>query len=455
MKVSATKNITIVGAGLVGSLLAVLLAQRGFKIDLFERNPDGRKTGMPIGRSINLALTERGRYPLQLAGILNSVDEFTIPMSGRQMHYLDGSKAFQAYGKDPSEVNYSVHRALLNHCMLDAAEATGLVNIYFNHTLEAIDFDAKQATFNTAEKGVNSSHDYQIIIGADGAFSALRTSLKTKTKIGETIDSLEHGYRELAIPPGADGNFQLDPGALHIWPRGGFMLIALPNADHSFTVTLFMAHKSSPDNPGFDQLANWQQQHDFFTQQFPDTLPLLSNLQQDFIDNPESHLATIRCQRWQYGDALLIGDAAHGIVPFHGQGMNAGFEDCSEFVRLLDAKEHSEWNDLFKAFENCRKENTDAIADMALENYAIMRDRVMDQSFLLRKQLEHELERRFPDKFIGRYSLVMFHRTPYAEVYKTGIKQDLILDELLDGAESIAEINWGNAEKLLKGTSIN
>ncbi len=449
MKIAATKNITIVGAGLVGSLLAILLAKRGFCVDLFERNPDGRKTGMPIGRSINLALTERGRQPLQLAGVLDAVDEFTLPMLGRQLHYLDGTEVFQAYGKDSSEVNYSVHRARLNHCMLDAAEATNSVTVHFNQALHSIDFENKQVSFSNPESKEISSHDYQVIIGADGAFSAMRDALKKEIDIGESIDWLSHGYRELTIPAGIDGDFQLDPGALHIWPRGGFMLIALPNSDRSFTVTLFMAHKSGHDTAGFDQLGNWEKQQDFIKQQFPDAAPLLSNLQQDFINNPESRLATIRCQRWQYDNALLIGDAAHGIVPFHGQGMNAGFEDCSEFIRLLEAAEHSDWNSLFKDFESCRKDNTDAIADMALENYVIMRDRVMDQNFLLRKQLEHELERRYPDQFIGRYSLVMFHRTPYAEVYQTGIKQDLILDQLLDGIKSIAEINWGKAEKLL------
>ncbi len=449
MKISDTTNITIVGAGLVGSLLAVLLAKRGYCVDLFERNPDGRKTGMPIGRSINLALTERGRYPLQMAGILDKVDEFTLPMLGRQMHYLDGSEVFQAYGKDSSEVNYSVHRARLNHCMLDAAEATNCVTVHFNQALHSVDFENKQVSFSNPETKEVSSHDYQIIIGADGAFSAMRDALKAKVDIGESVDWLSHGYRELTIPPGTDGDFQLDPGTLHIWPRGGFMLIALPNADRSFTVTLFMAHKSDHDTAGFDQFGSWEQQQDFFKQQFADAVPLLDNLQQDFINNPESRLATIRCDRWQYDNALLVGDAAHGIVPFHGQGMNAGFEDCSEFIRLLEANKYNDWNDLFLAFEGCRKKNTDAIAAMALENYAIMRESVLDQAFLLRKQLEHELERRFPGKFIGRYSLVMFHRTPYAEVYQTGIKQTKILDQLLHQAESITDIDWTKAEQLL------
>ncbi len=449
MKISDTTNITIVGAGLVGSLLAVLLAKRGFCVDLFERNPDGRKTGVPIGRSINLALTERGRFPLEMAGILDKVDEFTLPMAGRQIHYFDGSEAFQAYGKDPSEVNYSVHRARLNHCMLDAAEATNCVTVHFNCALQEVDFANKRATFKNPENNEILAHDYQIIIGADGAFSAMRETLKTEVDIGESIEPLSHGYRELTIAPGADGDFQLDPKALHIWPRGGFMLIALPNSDRSFTVTLFMAHKSDQNTPGFNQLTSWEQQQLFFKQQFADATPVLNNLQQDFINNPESRLATVRCQRWQYDNALLIGDAAHGIVPFHGQGMNAGFEDCSEFVRLLESKQYTNWDDLFVAFESCRKKNTDAIADMALENYAIMSDRVMDKKFLLRKQLEHELERRYPNKFIARYSLVMFHRTPYAEVYQTGIKQDIILDQLLKQAESITDINWAEAELLL------
>ncbi len=441
MKVRDTRRITIVGAGLAGTLLAVLLSRRGFELDLFERNPDPRKGNAPAGRSINLALAERGRHALNEAGLLETVDRFTIAMRGRMLHDIHGQLTLQPYGKDESEVIWSTHRALLNSTMLDAAEATGKVRIHFNHQLEGVDWDRKVLQFlDTLEA------DFEILIGADGGGSAARRAMADATDIGIREDILDHGYRELTIPTGAGGGFALDPNALHIWPRGGFMLIALPNSDQSFTVTLFLANQGEPS---FETLGTRAAQEAFLRAQFPDVHMLMSNLQEDFELNPVGLLGTIRCANWHYRDqAVLLGDAAHGMVPFHGQGMNAAFEDCVELMCCLEDRD-KDWQQVFSAFEQRRIANANAIADMALENYQVMREAVQNPRFLLRKALEHELERQHPDRFVARYSLVMFHRIPYVEAFRRGEIQADMLEALLEGVNSLEDVDFDNAARLI------
>ena len=266
------------------------------------------------------------------------------------------------------------------------------------------------------------------------------------TDLGVSEELLEHGYRELSIPADVNGNFRMDPHALHIWPRGGFMLIALPNADGSFTVTLFL---SNDGDPGFGRLHDWSHQLQFMRRYFPDAIPLLTSLEDEFLHNPVGLLGTIRCKRWHIeGRAALLGDAAHAVVPFHGQGMNAAFEDCVELINILD-EGAGDWQSVFEAYQERRIDNANAIADMALENYQVMREAVRDPRFLLRKELEHELERRHPGRFIARYSLVMFHRFPYAEAYRRGAVQADLLDRLLEGAASIDDVDFNLAARLV------
>jgi kynurenine 3-monooxygenase len=443
-------TITIIGAGMAGTLLAALLAQRGYKVELFERNPDPRKGGAPAGRSVNLALGERGRFALDAAGLLEKVNTFSIPMRGRMLHSPEGEIRLQPYGKDESEVIYSVHRARLNECLLDAADDLGGVTIHFNCCLERVDWESSRAWFSVTGQHEECSHDFDIIIGADGAASALRRNMETRADLGVSEELLQTGYKELTIPPGPDGAPQLDPNALHIWPRGGFMLIGLANADGSFTMTLFMDNRASNGNPGFDQLLDWPSQLEFMREHFCDAVPLMFEMQAEFDQNPIGLLGTIRCRQWHLGgEALLIGDAAHAVVPFHGQGVNAAFEDCVELLDCLDRGER-DWASIFADVQERRIDNANAIADMALENYEIMRESVRHEGFLLRKALEHELERRHPGHFIARYSLVMFHRIPYAEAYRRGDIQAEMLDELLQNAKSLDEVDFDRATRLIE-----
>lgn len=446
MKVGQTGKITIAGAGLAGSLLAVLLARKGFRVEVFERNPDPRLAGSLGGRSINLALAERGRYALRRAGLMDDVDRYTIAMRGRMMHALDGTQTFQPYGKDESEVIWSTHRARLNLGMLEAADRRERVKLFFRHRLHAINWESRQLLCTDPEGDETHEHEFEILIGTDGAGSAVRHAMSRVTDLGVSEELLDHGYKELNIPPGDDGDFQLDPHALHIWPRGGFMLIALPNADRSFTLTLFLANEGSP---GFSELMEWPSQKAFMNEYFPDAVPLIADMQRDFRENPVGLLGTIRCRQWHLDDrALLMGDAAHAVVPFHGQGMNAAFEDCAAFMDCIEDPDR-EWQQVFADFQQRRVANANAIADMALENYRIMRESVRNPRFLLRKALEHELERRHPGQFVARYSMVMFHRIPYAEAYRRGQVQDEILERLLDGIDTIEEVDYREAGRLI------
>lgn len=448
MSIDNTSKITIAGAGLAGTLLAVLLAKKGYSVEVFERNPDPRKTGATAGRSINLALAERGRHALRQAGLLAEVDTYTIPMRGRMLHDLEGNLTLQPYGKNDSEVIWSTHRARLNRTMLDAAEASGRIRLFFDHRLAGVDWDRQVLTCTDSKEEKVHEHSFDVLIGTDGGGSAVRKAMQQVVDLGVSEDLLEHGYKELHIKPAADGDFVMDANALHIWPRGGFMMIALPNSDSSFTVTLFL---SNHGDPGFDAMPDWQAQRAFMRQYFPDAIPLLEDLERDFQENPVGLLGTIRCRKWHLdGKAVLLGDAAHAVVPFHGQGMNAAFEDCVEFMDCLEHGAHS-WEDLFKRFQARRIDHANAIADMALENYLVMREAVRDPRFLLRKQLEHELERRHPARFIARYSLVMFHRMPYAEVYQRGKVQAAMLDQLLEHANSLAGVDFDLAARLVDG----
>ena len=444
------KKITIAGAGLAGSLLGVMLGQRGYQVTILERRADTRGVESDSGRSINLALSSRGIHALKIAGLFEAVEKLLIPMKGRMLHFEDGTEKFSAYGQRASEVIYSVSRRDLNHLMIDSAVEAPLVEVLFNQQLDAVDFQNNGLGILDLNSNQTRTEKFELLIGADGAGSRTRRSLIKAVAGKSESDFLDHDYKELEITAGTSSNgepdYQIVPNALHIWPRGGFMLIALPNQDHSFTVTLFMP-KTGENS--FEQLDDRGALVEFFKTEFPSALKLIPNLENDFFENPQGRLGTVRCEPWFYKDkALILGDAAHAIVPFHGQGMNEGFEDCSELIRLLE--EHDDdWAKVIPEFDRIRRPNCHAIAEMALENYVTMRSSVTDPKFQLKKELGFELEKRFPSRFVPRYSMVMFRLIPYAEARQRGKIQQEILGELVEGVESIDEVDFAKAEQLV------
>jgi len=439
------QTVVVIGAGLAGSLMAILLARRGHSVQMYERLPDMRRESIPAGRSINLALAARGIRALEVAGIMQDVEPLLLPMLGRMLHDPSGAQKLASYGQRPDEVIYSVSRAELNRVLLDAAEEAG-VDIRFRHAAIAADFSRGQLRMRDEER----QHNYELpltrIIGADGGGSALRRSLVAAEAIPATEDLLAHGYKELTMPAVA-GKHAIANNALHIWPRGGFMLIALPNLDGSFTVTLFLPHEGAES---FASLVSTGKVDDFFRRHFPDVPALMPQLAQEFLAHPTGIMGTIRCAHWSVGDRLLlIGDAAHAITPFHGQGMNCAFEDCRELDDCLVQRDS--WQNAFIAFERRRHANTDAVADMALENYVQMRDTVLDPKFQLQQSLAFELERRFPDRFIPRYSMVMFRADiPYVAAFDRGRIQNAILSELTRDAASLADVDYDAAARLIR-----
>jgi kynurenine 3-monooxygenase len=439
--------VTVVGAGPAGSLLSIFLARRGFMPTLYERRPDMRRTTIAAGRSINLALADRGIHALERAGVLDLVRPLMIPMRGRLLHDEGGATSLQRYGQDDTEVIHSVSRGELNKLLMSEVERVCGTAIRFDHNCRGADF--ARGVVSLCDEASGTTHELRDtpVIGADGSGSALRDSMVAAGLATASEDVLSHQYKELAIAAGAGGRHQLDANALHIWPRGGFMLIALPNTDGSFTATLFLP-ATGPS--GFAALDSPRAVKDFFARHFADVLPLIPDLEQDFFAHPTGTMVTVRCAPWHVGGRLLlIGDAAHGIVPFHGQGMNCAFEDCAHFDRLLDA--HARWEDLFAEFERDRKPNADAIATMALENYVEMRDTVRHPKYQLQKALSLELERRFPRFFIPRYSMVMFHHEiPYATAHDRGRLQQQLLDTLSARIEHLEQIDWDEAARLVQ-----
>ncbi|WP_223670035.1 FAD-dependent oxidoreductase [Kangiella shandongensis] len=444
---SDKNHITLIGAGLVGSLMSIYLGQRGYRVNVYEKLPDIRNTSIPAGRSINLALANRGIRALEQVGIIDKVNELLIPMKGRMLHDVAGKLTLQPYGRKPEEVIYSVSRAGLVSLLRDEAEATGNVTFHFEQELTDISPDNKTVSIQNEKTNEEETLEYDILLGADGAGSQTRQTLERLGVDGFSSELLKHSYKELTIPAGDSKTpFQIEKEALHIWPRGGYMLIALPNLDGSFTVTLFMPNEGPVS---FDAFDSKEAVEAFFQEQFSDVLELIPNLADDYFNNPTGILGTVRSKHWSYKDILLFGDASHAIVPFHGQGMNCGFEDCSELHRLLN-KHSDDWSAVMPEFEAVRKENANAIADMALENYVEMRDSVRDPKFQLKKQIAFKLEELYPTTFIPRYSMVMFHHMPYAEAYRRGKVQNDILNQLTEGHDEIEHIDWKLAHELVQ-----
>ncbi len=413
MSLKDAAGVNIIGAGLAGSLLGVLLAKRGFKVSVYERRADPRLANADGGRSINLALAARGIRGLKLAGVLERVMRFAIPMRGRMVHEHDGAAALQLYGVRPEEVIYSVSRAELNRTLIAAAAELPNVELHFGQACLGLAHGKNVLEMRDEVTGRIHHLAAQPTIATDGAGSEVRDSLVTREVAAVREEPLHHDYKELTIPA-VNGKPALEVHALHIWPRGGFMLIALPNPDATFTATLFLARVGADS---FEGLHSPQKVAEFFAREFPDAKALMPDLLREFFEHPQGSLGTVYTRGWHLdGDVLLLGDAAHAIVPFHGQGMNCAFEDCAELDRLMG--EHHGWSGLFEAFEHTRKPNTDAIAKMALENYVEMRETVLDPAYRKKKAQAQELEMKDPN-FIPRYSMVMFHpEIPYAEAMR-------------------------------------
>ena len=443
---STEPSLTIIGAGLAGSLLAVFLARRGYQVTVYERRADMRRVDVPAGRSINLALADRGIRALAAAGLEQRVTPLLIPMRGRMLHDPSGELSFQPYSQNPSEQIYSVSRSGLNSLLMDAAETHG-AELRFQQGCATADFAASTVTIRDETDGRMHTLPMRSVIATDGAGSAVRQAMAELPGHTASDEPLGHSYKELTIPAAENGEHRIEKNALHIWPRGEFMLIALPNLDGSFTVTLFLPNEGERS---FAALHTPTAVAGFFEESFADALKLIPDLIEAFFANPTGELGTIRCEPWHVGgDALILGDAAHAVVPFHGQGMNCAFEDCVALDQLLDTV-GPDWDRVFADISTSRKPNADAIADMALENYIEMRALVADPRFQLQKKLAFALERRFPERFIPRYSMVMFRgEIPYAEARRRGSVQARIVEELTEGVTDLAAVDFERAEALV------
>ncbi|WGD33701.1 NAD(P)/FAD-dependent oxidoreductase [Olleya sp. YS] len=432
---SKQQNILIIGAGLCGSLLALRLGQRGYNVTVYEMRPDLRKTDISAGRSINLAFSDRGNKAMKLVGIEDKVKDLCIPMNGRMIHDKEGNTFLSNYsGRDHEYIN-SISREGLNSLLLDEAEKHNNVTIHFNKKCKFVDFENTTALFQDYDSKDEFIEDADCIIATDGAGSALRKSyyLGKKFLFSFSQNYLTHGYKELSILPTETGDYKTYKNALHIWPRGDFMVIALPNLDGSFTVTLFLSYDEGEYN--FNNLTTPEIVTEFFQKEFPDALALMPNLVDDFFSNPTAPLGTVKCSPWHYkGNTLLMGDSAHAIVPFYGQGMNASFEDVVEFDAVLD-KFEGNWETVFSEYEKTRKKDTDAIADLAVDNFHEMKDHVGQAIFQEKRKIEQALEKEFPNEYSSKYSLVTFNEhIGYREAMLRGRAQDkAILNMLSDG----------------------
>jgi len=423
--INEKKNVVITGAGLVGSLWACFMAKRGHQVHVFERRGDMRKETMSAGKSINLAMSTRGWNALKKIGMDEELKQIAIPMHGRIIHQEDGTTDFQAYGKEGQYI-YSISRGELNKALMNKADENEHINFHFNHKCTNVDF--KNNVVHVQGEHDTGSFNADLIFGTDGAFSKVRYQMQKTPLFNYQQQYLEHGYKELSIPANDDGTHKLDKNALHIWPRESFMLIALPNLDGSFTVTLFLQFKGETS---FENLNTNEEILAFFKKYFPTALEHMPTLLEDFQENPTASLVTVKCSPWHYKNACLMGDAAHAVVPFYGQGMNAGFEDCFVLDELIDEHQSDDWETVFEEYSSKHAPNGHAIADLALRHFIEMRDDTADDEFLMRKKLELHLMENYPGKYHSQYQMVTFSNTPYAEALKIGDKQTAFAEKLL------------------------
>jgi kynurenine 3-monooxygenase len=441
------EKIVIVGAGLVGSLQAIFMARKGYKVEVYERRADMRTQEMSAGRSINLALSMRGWKALSLAEVDEKVKQTAIPMYGRIMHDEKGKTTFQPYGTEDQAI-YSVSRGGLNQTLMNCAEAYENVSFHFDHRCVSVGLKENRLDFKD-KKGDKITVEADRIFATDGAFSAVRNRMQRQDRFDFQQFYLPHGYKELTIPAGPNGKHLIDKNALHIWPRGNYMLIALANEDGSFTCTLFFPFEGKNS---FSAIQDEQQLNTFFKEIFPDAYALMPELTTDYFENPTSSLVTIRCYPYHYEDkVLLMGDAGHAIVPFYGQGMNSGFEDCTLFDRIFE-EENRNWESAFSRFSTERKADADAISELAIQNFIEMRDKVADPQFLLRKKIEKKLHTQYPDLWVPQYSQVTFSHIPYAKALENGRKQEKIMDEIM--AMDNIDKKWDSTEVEQKAISL-
>jgi len=442
----SSQRISLIGAGLNGPLLALGLTERGHEVKIYERRPDMRRVPMSAGRSINLALSTRGIHALTQAGLWEQMQDIIIPMKGRMMHSVSSVLTFQPYGKDESEVINSISRAELNISLMTAAENRG-VKILFQHRCRGFDLRTGELRLREEQAGQDVTVESDVVIGCDGSASAIRSEMLKLQRFNFSQQYLNYGYKELTIPAGAGGLHVLEKNALHIWPRGSYMLIALPNIDGTFACILFLPFEGADS---FASLTTDAAVQEFFQSRFPDACALMPGLADNFFANPTGAMLTIKCSPWHADErALLLGDAAHAIVPFFGQGINCGFEDCTVFLEMLDLY-GPDWSRIFPEFEKARKVNTDAIADLAVENFVEMRDRVADPKFLVRKKVELALEARYPRRFVPKYAMVTFHRIPYSTALERGRVQDQMLSELCEDLKRVEDLDWSRADHLIR-----
>ena len=434
------KHITIVGGGLVGSLLAVFMAKRGHTVHVFERRPDPRKTDVYAGRSINLVVSHRGWTALRAAGVEEAVQRIVVPVYARMTHDRDGKLTRLPYSIDERAI-HSVSRGELNKVLLTEAEKLPNVTLHFDHRCTGVDLDTATCSFHDEVEGDNIAVRADVVLGADGAPSAVRQEMM-KGRFNFSQSFIEHDYKEIAFPPNADGTPQMDPNCLHIWPRRQFMMMGLANTDGGFTGTLFMPHEGEYS---FDTITDEQDLKRFFEAHFRDAIPMLPDLAEQYFRNPQSNLAIIRCAPWTHKDKVaLVGDSAHAIVPFYGEGMNSGYEDCKVLNDLLNEHGDDDWGTVLDAYGKARKPNGDAIADLSLRNFVEMRDLVADPRFILRKKIEGRLQQRHPDKWLPLYSQVKFSDIPYVDAWNEGLRHDRTMEEVL--AMPGIEERWDSEE---------
>jgi kynurenine 3-monooxygenase len=440
------ETIILIGAGLNGPLLATSLKRRGFRVEIYERRPDMRKVRISAGRSINLAISTRGIHALAQANLWEAMRPIIIPMKGRMMHSSAGELTFQPYGKDESEVINSISRAELNIALMNAAEAAE-IPIHFQQRCLGFDPTTGAVELHDERSGARTIVESSVVIACDGSASAIRSEMLKMSRFNFSQQYLDYGYKELTIPAGRDGKHLLETHALHIWPRGNYMLIALPNIDGTFACILFLPFEGAES---FATLITHSDVQTFFETRFPDAIRLMPQLADNYFANPTGTMVTIKCSPWHIeAKTLLLGDAAHAIVPFFGQGLNCGLEDCTCFLELLDLY-GADWPRVFQEFQEQRKVNTDAIADMAIENFVEMRDRVADPRFLFRKKVELALQARYPRQFVPKYAMVTFHRIPYSVALARGVVQERMLTHLCDPIQRIEDLDWITADQLIR-----
>lgn len=423
------KNASIIGGGLVGSLWAIYLNRLGYKVSVFEKRSDLRKTDISAGKSINLAVSYRGWKALDEVGVGDAIRALSIPMYGRTIHKSDGSTHYSPYGLDGQAI-YSVSRGDINRTLMDHAEKSGLSEFYFNTTCTEVDLDKNIAYFNNPVNKTHLEVKSDVIFATDGAFSSVRyQSMQKSDRFDYSQKFIEDSYKEILLPANADGTHQMDKNSLHVWPRGRFMLIALPNFDGSFTCTLFMP--KSDHEYAFDNLKDAETICSFFQNLFPDFFELMPNIGEKWNDHPESSLALIRCFPWHINHTVLMGDAAHATVPFFGQGMNAGFEDCTVMNQLAQ-KYGNNWSACFSEFEKLRKPNGDAVQDLSLQNYLVMRDKVNDEAYNLQQKFEKRVHALYPEQYLPLYSMVTFSDIEYQTALEKGLKQEKEMNSIMN-----------------------